>query len=276
MSGFDEGEVLYSDVFGSEDQLDQNQLTRSAAQKKFKKFIRDFHEGTFVYPYRDQLVRNYNLRDYTLEVDLQDLRNYDETLCDKLVKQPSEYLPLFEEAAKEAADESTRPRPEGEEEIQDIQVTLKSDANPDGIRYLKSDHVSKLVKVSGIIISASAIRAKATRITLQCRACRNTLPNIILKPGLEGYTMPRKCPTEQVGRPPCPMDPFFIIPDKCKCVDFQVLKLQELPDAVPKGEMPRHMQLYCDRYLTEKVVPGNRVTVMGIYSIKKSGKLNKK
>ena len=52
MSGFDEGEVLYSDVFGSEDQLDQNQLTRTAAQKKFKKFIRDFHEGTFVYPYR--------------------------------------------------------------------------------------------------------------------------------------------------------------------------------------------------------------------------------
>ncbi|KAJ7357502.1 minichromosome maintenance protein 5 [Desmophyllum pertusum] len=59
------------------------------------------------------------------------------------------------------------------------------------------------------------------------------------------------------------------MPDKCKCVDFQVLKLQESPDAVPHGEMPRHMQLYCDRYLTEKVVPGNRVTVMGIYSIKK-------
>ena len=33
---------------------------------------------------------------------------------------------------------------------------------------------------------------------------------------------------------------------------------------------------YYFRYLTEKVVPGNRVTVMGIYSIKKSGKLNKK
>ena len=47
-------------------------------------------------------------------------------------------IPKFEEAAKEAADESTRPRPEGEEEIQDIQVTLKSDAHPDGIRYLKA------------------------------------------------------------------------------------------------------------------------------------------
>ena len=52
MSGFDEGEIFYSDVFGSEDTLDQNQLTRTAAQKQFKKFIREFHEGTFVYPYR--------------------------------------------------------------------------------------------------------------------------------------------------------------------------------------------------------------------------------
>lgn len=89
------------------------------------------------------------------------------------------------------------------------------------------------------------------------------------------------------------------MPDKCKCVDFQVLKLQESPDAVPHGEMPRHLQLYCDRYwhslptltllavagatlshyhpvltlpryLCDKVVPGNRVTIMGIYSIKKS------
>ena len=29
------------------------------------------------------------------------------------------------------------------------------------------------------------------------------------------------------------------------------------------------MQLYVDRYLCDKMVPGNRVTVTGIYSIKK-------
>lgn len=96
------------------------------------------------------------------------------------------------------------------------------------------------------------------------------------------------------------------MPDKCKCVDFQVLKLQESPDAVPHGEMPRHLQLYCDRcwhslppwpcwlvlvpsfpttcfspvssyrYLCDKVVPGNRVTIMGIYSIKKSAQSKNK
>lgn len=61
------------------------------------------------------------------------------------------------------------------------------------------------------------------------------------------------------------------MPDKCKCVDFQILKLQELPDDVPQGEVPRHMELYCDRSLCEKVVPGNRVMIEGIYSIKKVG-----
>jgi DNA replication licensing factor MCM5 len=59
------------------------------------------------------------------------------------------------------------------------------------------------------------------------------------------------------------------MPDKCRCVDFQTLKLQELPDSVPQGEIPRHMQLFCDRSLCERVVPGNRVLIQGIYSIKK-------
>lgn len=269
MSGFDERPVYFSDAFGSEEQTDERELNRISARKRFREFIREFHEGTFSYPYRDQLKRHYNLGQYYLEVDLQDLISYDEQLADKLTKNPAEFLPLFEDAAREMADEVTKPRPMGEEEVQDIQITLKSDANPMSVRELRSEQMAKLVKIPGIIISASAIRAKATNITIQCRSCRNTISNIPLKPGLEGYAMPRKCPSDQTGRPPCPLDPFFIMPDKCKCVDFQVLKLQESPDAVPNGEMPRHMQLYCDRYLTEKVVPGNRVTVMGIYSIKK-------
>ena len=146
----------------------------------------------------------------------------------------------------------TRPRPEGEE-VKGIQVLLQSDANPLQIRDLRvrpsspftftphlhmhfpstppfptspplpqSEHMARLVKVPGIVIQASGVRAKATKITIQCRSCRALLPNIPVRPGLEGYSMPRKCATEQAGRPKCPVDPFFIVPDKCKCVDFQV------------------------------------------------------
>ncbi|XP_071789959.1 DNA replication licensing factor mcm5-like [Asterias amurensis] len=275
MSGFDSQGIFFSDNFGSEDPQGDG-VNRAAVQRRFKDFLRKYHDANFTYKYRDELKRHYNLGQYWLDVCLDDLASFDEDLADKLKKQPAEFLPFFEDAAKEMADEVTRPRPEGEEDLEDIQIMLNSEANPISIRHLKSDQVSKLIKIPGIVIAASAIRAKATKITIQCRGCRNYVPNLSVKPGLEGYTMPRKCNTDQAGRPSCPLDPYFIVPDKCRCVDYQTLKLQECPEDVPNGELPRHMQIYCDRYLCERVVPGNRVTIIGVYAIKKMAPLGKK
>ncbi len=181
----------------------------------------------------DALKRHYNLGQFWLEVDIEDVASFDETLAGKLNKLPTETLPLvrpaaadhthththththrvevnsgfgeddaitgvawqilvqvsvglglgllsvhthahthththtflnmdykcdnlsrlfnnsnivnangcdalqFEEAAKEVADEVTRPRPEGDEEVQDIQVMLNSKRNPSALRDLK-------------------------------------------------------------------------------------------------------------------------------------------
>uniref|UniRef100_A0A8D0H1W4 DNA replication licensing factor MCM5 n=1 Tax=Sphenodon punctatus TaxID=8508 RepID=A0A8D0H1W4_SPHPU len=237
MSGFDDPGIYYSDSFGGDPVADEGPVRKSQLQKRFKEFLRQYRVGTdrtgFTFKYRDELKRHYNLGQYWIEVEMEDLASFDEDLADYLYKQPAEHLQL-------------------------------------------SDQMSHLVKIPGIIISATHVRAKATRIAIQCRICHNTITNIAVRPGLEGYALPRKCNTEQAGRPKCPLDPYFIMPDKCKCVDFQTLKLQESPDAVPHGEMPRHMQLYCDRYLCDKVVPGNRVTIMGIYSIKKTGQTKNK
>jgi DNA replication licensing factor MCM5 len=216
------------------------------------------------------LKNHYNIGQFWLEVTLEDLSSYDDDLAHKITKNPSEYLHLFEDAAREVADDITRPRAFEMEEIEDIQIMLISNSNAISLRQLKSDCISKLVKIPGLIISASNVRAKATRISLQCKGCNEPVNNLTLKPGLEGFLLPRKCNSDQTGRTVrCPFDPFMIVPDKCRCVDFQLLKLQEAPEAVPQGEMPRHLQLYSDRYLCEKVVPGNRVVVIGIYSIKK-------
>ncbi|XP_078496637.1 DNA replication licensing factor MCM5 [Lissotriton helveticus] len=286
MSGFDQPGVYFSDSLGGlggDSQGgtgDEAPARRSHVKRRLKDFLRQYREGSdrggLSFKYRDELKRHYNLGEFWIEVEMEDLASFDEDLADYLYKQPTEHLQLFEEAAQEVADEVTRPRPSGEETLQEIQVMLKSDANPANIRSLKSEQMSHLVKIPGIVIAATAVRAKATKMSIQCRSCRNVINNIVVRPGLEGYAMPRKCNTEQAGRPKCPLDPYFIVPDKCKCVDFQTLKLQESPDAVPHGEMPRHMQLYCDRYLCDKVVPGNRVTIMGIYSIKKSGMTSSK
>uniref|UniRef100_A0A8R1DLA0 DNA replication licensing factor MCM5 n=1 Tax=Caenorhabditis japonica TaxID=281687 RepID=A0A8R1DLA0_CAEJA len=160
--------------------------------------------------------------------------------------------------------------PKGEEKLHDIQVTLTLDEYPTCIRQVKSAQVSQIVKISGIIVAAAQVRSKATKVTLQCRQCKHTIPDVSIKPGLEGFALPRTCAAPQQGQMQrCPIDPYIMLPDKCECVDYQTLKLQENPEDVPHGEMPRHLQLFTERYLTDKVVPGNRVTIVGVYSIKK-------
>uniref|UniRef100_A0AAQ4NT42 DNA replication licensing factor MCM5 n=1 Tax=Gasterosteus aculeatus aculeatus TaxID=481459 RepID=A0AAQ4NT42_GASAC len=241
MSGFDDPGVYYSDSFGGGDGHggDEGGLKKIQIKKRFREFLRQFRVGTdrtgFTYKYRDELKRHYTLGEYWVEVEMEDLASFDEDLSDCLYKVPSENLPMLEEAAKELADEVTRPRPVGEETVQDIQVMLRSDAHHASIRGLKSEQVSRLVKVHGIIISATPVRAKATKVCLQCRSCRHLINNIPLPPGLQGYALPRKCNQAKVSRcSPSPRPP-------------------------PPS-----------RYLCDRVVPGNRVTIVGIYSIKKT------
>lgn len=93
--------------------------------------------GWFVFLYRDTLKRNYNLKKYWIEINLEDLSAYDESLAEKISKHPTESLPIFEEAAREVADEITNPRPVGEEKMEDIQILLSSDENCIPLRGMK-------------------------------------------------------------------------------------------------------------------------------------------
>ena len=65
----------------------------------------------------------------------------------------------------------------------------------------------------------------------------------------------------------CPMDPYVIEPDRSVYVDQQTLKLQEAPEDVPTGEMPRHIMLSVNRRLVDLVKPGTRVRVVGVSSV---------
>ncbi|CAJ0918558.1 unnamed protein product, partial [Mesorhabditis belari] len=237
----------------------------------FRRFIREFSIGGFQMIYREQLKKNYNLCKYQLDISLNHLRVFDEDAEKKLRTYPMKFMPALEEAAKIVADEVTKPRPEGQEQVQDIQVTLGLEEYSTTIRKVKSTQVSQIIKISGIIVASSQVRAKATKLTLQCRQCHHTIADIKIKSGFDGYALPRQCGAPQTGQMQrCPMDPYVILPDKCICVDYQTLKLQENPEDIPHGEMPRHLPLYVDRYLTDKVSPGCRVTILGVYSIRKT------
>lgn len=51
--------------------------------------------------------------------------------------------------------------------------------------------------------------------------------------------------------------------------------LQESPEVVPTGEMPRNIIVVLDRNLVDKVSPGTRVSIMGIASLYNSAAAKK-
>lgn len=46
------------------------------------------------FSFRDQLKRHYNLGQYWLEIEAEDVASFDETLADNMYKLPAEHLPL--------------------------------------------------------------------------------------------------------------------------------------------------------------------------------------
>lgn len=127
--------------------------------------------------------------------------------------------------------------------------------------------------MSGIIISSSKAQAKARKLVLACRNCFHR-KEIYTHSGFGGATLPKQCEGngQQVAdhaprSEKCPQDPYVILGEECEFVDHQTLKLQEDPETIPTGEMPRQMQLSLEGVLVNKVVPGTRVVSVGVYTV---------
>jgi DNA replication licensing factor MCM5 len=104
---------------------------------------------------------------------------------------------------------------------------------------------------------------------LQCKNCGN-MKYIQVKSGFSSFKIPRQCDNSKLigeQREKCPLDSYITVPEKSQYIDVQTLKIQEAPELIPVGEIPRSYLLYCDRTLVNQVTPGTRVTVVGIQCV---------
>eukprot|EP00808_Paulinella_micropora_P006263 g14596.t1 len=257
---------------GSDDQeqrlRDTERMQGTEVQSKFRQFLREHHDpASNTHPYRDQLKAHYVQGTYQLNVDLNDLRAYDAVLVDEFIKFPSDLLPKLELAAKEVVRKLTVPQPPLED-MPNFQVTLSNFPRFQDLRSLNSAQVNQLVAVRGIVVSAGKTRVKATKLTIMCRNCR-AVKHIDSGNGFGSISLPRRCDTvyqAELQGQKCPLDPYRILPDSSKYIDQQRLKLQENPEQIPTGEMPRQTSLSLERYLVDTVKPGTRVNIIGIYT----------
>jgi DNA replication licensing factor MCM5 len=112
-------------------------------------------------------------------------------------------------------------------------------------------------------------------VTIKCKKC-GYVKELQGTYGVSARSLPQTCdrqndPDDAQNRDSCGPNPFTFVPDKCKYVDQQYLRLQEPPEDVPTGEMPRHVNLLVERALADRIAPGTRVAVVAIASIVSDG-----
>ncbi|KAL1959949.1 hypothetical protein VTO42DRAFT_617 [Malbranchea cinnamomea] len=241
---------------------------RTQVQAQLREFILAFQlDSAFIY--RDQLRQNALMKRYYCDVDIAHLIAYNEELAHRLTTAPLDTIPLFEAALKQCTQRIVYPS-QRDIELPAHQILLHSSVSHISIRDLTASNVSHLVRIPGIVIGASSVSSKATVLHIECRAC-GTPDKITVEGGFSNVVLPRTCRRQkQPNEDKCPLDPYVVVHEKCEFVDQQVLKLQEAPDQVPVGELPRHILVSADRYLANRVVPGTRCTVMGVFSIYQS------
>ncbi|KAL3632448.1 minichromosome maintenance protein 5 [Castilleja foliolosa] len=173
MSGWDEGGVYYSDeaqfpVVGGGDQSEA--ANRHAALQKFKEFIRSFQH------------KSQNPTEKPFSQTLNTCSSISPTSSLTIPTKPSLSIsartlppPYFETAAAQVL-VGLKSRVAGETgEMEEpvpgeVQILLKSVQDSASIRSLGlAQYISKLVKISGIVIAASRTKAKATYVTLLCK-----------------------------------------------------------------------------------------------------------
>ncbi|KAK4050316.1 minichromosome maintenance protein 5 [Microbotryomycetes sp. JL221] len=293
MSNFGRGSMYAVSVLGPASNASSRATNSNANMlntetiSKFQQFLQEFRENeTFVY--RDRLRANLLRREFTLEVDVAHLIGWNQELAARCRTEPTEIVPLFERALRLVARSILSPTAAGDDEAQrierlkdvpHIQLQLRSGSRLMQFRELGSQSISRLVRVPGIVVSATIPASRVNKLHLICKGCRQPL-QLDVAAGYSGYTLPRRCAASAPGAnganpSDCPLDPYVIVHGMSTFVDAQLIKLQEAPDMVPTGELPRHLTLSTDRYLTGKVVPGTRIIATGIYSTYQAGKSRK-
>ena len=154
--------------------------------------------------------------------------------------------------------------------VPDFQFLLKSESQAKSLRELNSNLIGQMVVVQGIVVSASKPSIKASTLAVQCRNCGN-VKLIPVRSGFGGVTLPRICDNAKNQGPEskekCPLDSYAPMTESSRYIDVQQLKLQESPEMIPTGEIPRSFLLFCEKYCVNKVTPGTRLAVIGVLTV---------
>ncbi|MHA1728121.1 MAG: minichromosome maintenance protein MCM [Promethearchaeota archaeon] len=140
-----------------------------------------------------------------------------------------------------------------------IRVTTKNKSNEVNLRGLRAYHIDKLIHIHGILIRASQIIPQITIATFQCPVCQTQME--IQQIETTQLIPPKVCPN-----PSCKNKSGFTVVSKdSKFIDWQSIRIQELPEELNPGRVPYSLKGILTHDLVDKVRPGDRVRITGVF-----------
>ena len=232
---------------------EQQTISRTADQ--LKQFLEEFEA-------RDGKDRYYSLIDnmmangaVSIVVDYFDLDSFNSELTKLLVDKPDEMLEAFNEAAFSLLYDLHRSYAE---EIKDrLKVRIGNYTVQRGLREITADVIDKLISVSGMVVRSSEVKPQGKRIGYKCTNC-SRINSVELK------KLVAKKPVKCVE---CGEKDFEIDPESSLFTDFQMVRLQELPEELPAGQLPHYIEVTIFGDLVDKCRPGDRIMLTGIVRI---------
>ncbi|MFX0136399.1 MAG: AAA family ATPase, partial [Candidatus Hodarchaeota archaeon] len=224
--------------------------------KRFETFFSEFIDENNEKKYRD-LIRSLSLQNKkALTINFNDLFKFDSQLARDLINKPDEYI----EKASDAINNVLREVDIDYYNQKPGCIARFSNLDDDHtilLRNLRAEHIGKLMQVHGILNRASIVKPQIINAAFYCEQCRSTF--FIEQEGYR-FKKPLQCEIETCRR----KGPFKFLPENSIFIDWQKIRTQESPEALPAGQLPRTIDAILLKDLVDIARPGANVAITGI------------
>ena len=230
--------------------------TPSALSDKVKEFLTQFKDATGSFSYVEQIDQMMSKHSKYIVVDYNDLVLFP-VIESHFNENPDQILDAFSRAIKEILKERF---PDYAEKIKhDIRARIANFPVQRSLRQINSEIITKMTSVSGMVVRSSEVKPLAKEVTYKC--LDKHISKFTLLDGMS-LNASVKCQT-----PNCKHTTLAIIPNASRFIDFQILRLQELPEDLPPGQLPHYVNVSIKQDLVDYARPGDRIVLTGIVRI---------
>ena len=231
-------------------------FTDSALSDKVKEFLTRYKDKNGIYRYVEAIDEMMPKNAKYIIVDYNDLVLEPEIEI-IFSQNPDRLFDAFSRAIKEAL--QTR-FPDYAEKIKDeVRARLINFPLERSLRQITSETIGHIISVSGMVVRASEVKPLAKELVFVCPDEHTT--KIIQLKGMD-VKMPTVC-----DNPTCKHRDFELKPEASKFIDFQILRLQELPEDLPPGQLPHYVDITVRQDLVDNSRPGDRIILTGVVRV---------